>query len=144
MPHDDIPFIGKYSVFRPYWYVATGFKKWGMTSSMIAAETISFAIQKSTHGKEKTKVPGKGIARFAPVFAPARQLLLASFFSLIIDLWESVSGLCKGLFSSKERRCPHMGCRLEWNDEEKSWDCPCHGSRFTNEGELLDNPAQID
>ncbi len=144
MPHDDIPFIGKYSVFRPYWYVATGFKKWGMTSSMIAAEIISFAIQKSTHGKEKTKVPGKGIARFALVFAPARQLFLVSFFSLIIDLWESVSGLCKGLFSSKERRCPHMGCRLEWNDEEKSWDCPCHGSRFTNEGELLDNPAQID
>ncbi len=37
MPHDSISFIGKYSMFLPYWYVATGFKKWGMTSSMVAA-----------------------------------------------------------------------------------------------------------
>ena len=40
-------------------------------------------------------------------------------------------------------RCPHLGCQLEWNPDEKSWDCPCHGSRFDIEGKLLDNPAQI-
>lgn len=144
MPHDDIPFIGKYSVFRPYWYVATGFKKWGMTTSMIAAEIISDAIRTSTDCGVKTKDSGKGIARFAGVFAPQRVLFRASFCNFIVDIWESMVGLIKGVFSPADRRCPHMGCQLEWNNEEKSWDCPCHGSRFTNEGNLTDNPAQTD
>lgn len=39
-------------------------------------------------------------------------------------------------------KCPHLGCELTWNPEEKSWDCPCHGSRFDYQGNLLDNPAQ--
>ena len=39
-------------------------------------------------------------------------------------------------------RCPHLGCQLEWNPDEKSWDCPCHGSRFDPLGRLIDNPAQ--
>ena len=38
--------------------------------------------------------------------------------------------------------CPHMGCQLSWNPDEQSWDCPCHGSRFDVEGNLLDDPAQ--
>ena len=41
-------------------------------------------------------------------------------------------------------RCPHLGCQLEWNPDEKSWDCPCHGSRFDYRGNLIDNPAQED
>ena len=144
MPHDDIPFIGIYSVFRPYWYVASGFKKWGMTTSMIAADIISDAIRISTDCGVKTKDSGEGIARYAQVFSPQRFLLRASFCKLMIDLWESTAGLIKGIFSTADRKCPHMGCRLEWNDEEKSWDCPCHGSRFTHEGKVLDNPAQVD
>lgn len=129
MPHDQIPFIGKYSVFRPYWYVATGFHKWGMTSSMVAAWIISRKICK----KETT---------YEKVFCPQRCYFRASFKNLMIDMWESILGLCKGWFGKKERRCTHLGCRLEWNPEEKSWDCPCHGSRFKANGELIDNPAQ--
>ena len=41
-------------------------------------------------------------------------------------------------------KCPHLGCQLEWNPDEKSWDCPCHGSRFDVYGHLLDGPAQKD
>ena len=37
--------------------------------------------------------------------------------------------------------CPHRGCDVEWNGEERVWDCPCHGSRFTAEGAILRGPA---
>lgn len=131
MPHDEVPFIGKYSLFRPYWYVATGFKKWGMTSSMIAAMIICGKIM----GKEKL---------YEGVFSPQRFFVQAAAKNLLIDIGENVKGLWKGYFGEEEHRCPHMGCALEWNEEEQSWDCPCHGSRFDREGDLLDNPAQKD
>lgn len=131
MPHDEIPFIGKYSVVRPYWYVATGFKKWGMTSSMISAMIISSILSGRKDMYEKA-------------FSPKRLMVRAGMINFLADVGESVTGLIKGLFSKKERRCAHMGCRLEWNNEEDSWDCPCHGSRFSQNGELLDNPAQMD
>lgn len=131
MPHDEIPFIGRYSMLRPYWYVATGFKKWGMTSAMVAAILIS------------NHIAGISQIRKNP-FSPQRLLIRAAIVPFMKDIKESTIGLCKGLFSGKAHRCPHMGCRLEWNEDEESWDCPCHGSRFDCHGELLDNPAQID
>lgn len=129
MPHDGIPFIGNYSAWRPYWYVATGFHKWGMTASMVAAKIISDKICGISVPYEKT-------------FSPQRFFLRAAFVNLMKDVGESVLGLGKGLFSSKERRCTHMGCRLEWNEEENTWECSCHGSGFNEKGELKDNPAK--
>lgn len=38
-------------------------------------------------------------------------------------------------------KCPHLGCELKWNADDLSWDCPCHGSRFTYKGEFLDSPT---
>lgn len=131
MPHDEIPFIGKYSIFRPYWYVASGFKKWGMTSSMVSAMLITSHLC----GKYST---------YEDAFSPQRLLLRMGISNFIKDVGESIKGLSKGLFADKKRRCKHMGCKLEWNNEEDSWDCPCHGSRYDKNGELLDNPAQID
>lgn len=131
MPHDRIPFIGRYSIIRPYWYVATGFQKWGMTTSMIAAMIISDSIC----GRESP---------YEKVFSPQRLLIRAGMKNLCIDLGESVAGLTKGFLGKKEKRCRHMGCGLVWNAEENSWDCPCHGSRFEEGGKLIDNPAQRD
>ena len=130
MPHDNIPFIGKYSAMRPYWYVATGFHKWGMTSSMIAAMLINDQI----HGRKNP---------YANTFTPQRFLFRASLKNLLVDLGQSIKGLSNGLFSEKDRKCPHMGCRVTWNPDEESFDCPCHGSRFDKNGELIDNPAQV-
>lgn len=131
MPHDEIPFIGKYSVFRPYWYVATGFKKWGMTSSMVSAMLLVSQICGEYNAYEAA-------------FSPQRLLFRAGIKNFLTDVVESIRGLSKGLFAEEKRRCKHMGCKLEWNNEEDSWDCPCHGSRYDKNGELLDNPAQID
>lgn len=128
MPHDNIPFVGRYSVFRPYWYVASGFKKWGMTSSMIAAKIITEQICGEENPYEK-------------VFCPQRIYVKSSAVNFLKDVGVSAKGLLAGCFHSNTR-CPHMGCHLVWNPNEKSWDCPCHGSRFEKDGILIDNPAQ--
>jgi Rieske Fe-S protein len=49
-----------------------------------------------------------------------------------------------GNILSPGKRCPHLGCALKWNPDEHSWDCPCHGSRFSESGKLLDGPATGD
>lgn len=132
MPHDGIPFIGRYSVFKKNLYVVTGFQKWGMTSSMIAAMILRDELC--------------GISNpYTELFTPQRFLLRASMGNLLKDIGMSVQGLTKGLFctmTKKAPRCPHMGCELVWNPEEQSWDCPCHGSRYDKDGKLLDNPSK--
>lgn len=128
MPHDGIPFIGKYSIFTPNLYVATGFQKWGMTSSMVAAMIL------------KEELCGKK-SPYSVVFSPQRLNIRAGIMNFLKDVGESVIGLTKGIFHLKGPRCPHMGCELVWNPDEHSWDCPCHGSRFEEDGKLRDNPS---
>lgn len=166
MTLDGVPYIGYYSHGVPNWYVATGFGKWGMTSSMVSAMIISDLIM----GREN---------QFSEVFSPQRFHLSASSKNMISDGYKAAKGLwCEtfkipgesieqleinhggiveydgkkaGVYKDEDgevyivdTRCPHMGCQLEWNPDERSWDCPCHGSRFTYKGELIDNPAQED
>lgn len=130
IPLDGIPYIGHYAESTPDWFVATGFKKWGMTNAMVSAMIISDLIT-------------KGSSPYEEVYSPQRFHLQASAANLIEEGVCSVKGLSKGIFSATPR-CPHMGCNLEWNPDELSWDCPCHGSRFTSDGKLIDNPAQED
>ncbi len=130
MPHDGIPFIGRFSVKHENWYVATGFQKWGMTSAMISAMIISDMII----GEENS---------YAEVFSPQRLLIRAGIKHFLIDVGESAWGLMKGVFADGKHRCTHMGCGLQWNEEEQSWDCPCHGSRYTEDGKVIDNPARL-
>ena len=124
MTLDGMPYIGLYSKRTPNLYVATGFNKWGMTSSMVAAMVLSDLVQ----GRENP---------YADIFSPSRIMLRPQLF---INGFEAAMNL---LIPTKPR-CPHMGCALKWNPQEHSWDCPCHGSRFANDGGLLDNPATGD
>ena len=71
---------------------------------------------------------------YAEAFSPARTALRPQ---LAANLAFSVAGL----LTPTVPRCPHMGCALRYNRQEHTWDCPCHGSRFTEEGKVLDNPA---
>lgn len=124
MTLDHIPYIGSYAKNTPGLYVATGFNKWGMTSSMAAAEILSDLIQ----GKQNP---------YAEIFSPSR-----NFFKP--QLFVNITASAAGLLTPSAKRCPHMGCALHWNKAEHSWDCPCHGSRFSQEGKLLETPATGD
>ena len=127
MTLDAVPYIGKYSRLRPYWYVASGFQKWGMTGSMVSALILRNLVM----GIESP---------WEQVFSPQRWTWKASAGSFLKEGYHAL----RGLTAFGTPRCPHMGCRLSWNQEEHSWDCPCHGSRFSENGSLIDNPAQTD
>lgn len=166
MTLDGIPYIGRFAASTPNWYVATGFGKWGMTSSMVSAMLLSDLIL-------------KGESPWESVFSPQRFTPSASAQMLMTETAQAVKGLGRRIFTlPKEKiehlpngqggvveydgekvgvykdengeafivsvQCPHLGCQLEWNPDEKSWDCPCHGSRFDYRGRLIDNPAQED
>lgn len=121
MTLDDLPYIGRYARSTSGLLVATGFGKWGMTSAMVAARLLTDLVL----GRDNP---------YAALFSPSRSMLKPG---LAVNLWVTLSHyLCP-----RAPRCSHLGCALSWNPHEHSWDCPCHGSRFSQEGELLDNPA---
>lgn len=121
MSLDRIPLIGEYSKNTPNVFVATGFNKWGMTSSMVSA-IILCAIIKNIKND------------YADIFSPARSILKPQLF---VNGFETISNFVY----PTTKRCPHLGCALKWNKYEHSWDCSCHGSRFQKDGKLINNPA---
>ena len=80
------------------------------------------------------------------IFSPRRRFTAGAAKKLACHGGHTAKGLAKHFLPSGEGdiipNCPHMGCRLEWNPEEESYDCPCHGSRFGRKGQLVDGPAQ--
>ena len=164
MPMDGVPFIGPISEKWPEVYVATGFQKWGMTTAMAAAEILTDLIC----GRENKAAAVFTPQRFRPL-ASAPKLLLdgaQTVYSIAKEKLEiphgtlfaipngtaavvKVEGEKVGVYKTPDGgayfvsvRCPHLGCRLEWNPAELTWDCPCHGSRFDYTGKLLNDPAQ--
>ena len=121
MSLDGVPYAGPYGRRTDGLWVATGFNKWGMTSSMAAAMVLCDRIQ----GRRSP---------YEAVFSPQRTMLRPQLFR---NAWEAAANL----LTLSTPRCPHLGCALKWNPQERSWDCPCHGSRFSEDGRLLDNPA---
>lgn len=121
MSLDQVPYIGLYSKGLINCYVATGFCKWGMTSSMTAAMLLADLILE----KENP---------YSQIFNPSRSMIKPQLF---LNGMEAM----KNLLTISRKRCPHMGCALKWNAVEHSWDCPCHGFRFDEDGCLLNNPA---
>ncbi|ADL49869.1 FAD-dependent oxidoreductase [Clostridium cellulovorans] len=159
---DDIPYVGKYIANSPNLYVATGFRKWGMTNSMAAAIIIKDLI-----------VVGK--SPWQDVYNPSRKTIIASAKNFVVENFNVAEELLGGKLSplpediflepdegklvkiNDERigvyrdehcklhkvntTCTHMGCELNWNSAERTWDCPCHGSRFSHKGDIVEGPA---
>lgn len=122
MSLDHIPYIGPYSSHTPDLLVGTGYNKWGMTGAMLSAMILSDLAQERENN-------------FSWIFSPSRSMIKPQLAS---NIWSAIKGLVR---PSQGSRCSHMGCVLQWNSQEKTWECPCHGSRFDEEGEVLDNPA---
>lgn len=124
MSLDSVPYIGQYSKKTPNLFVATGYNKWGITSSMVAAKILCDMVSEKKNDYEEVFSPHRSILK--------PQLLVNGFDTTI------------NLLTPTPKRCPHLGCALKWNKAERTWDCPCHGSRFEENGKLIDNPATGD
>lgn len=159
---DGIPYIGPFTSNTPNLYVATGFQKWGMTNSMVSAMIIRDLIVKGESPWQDVYNPSrKNIISSAKNFIVenlkvAEHLIDGKLTPLPreIDLNPGEAKVVKiegeriGAYKDEEGKvhlvnttCTHMGCELNWNSAEKSWDCPCHGSRFTYTGEIIEGPA---
>lgn len=121
MTLDSIPYIGKYSKHSNNLYVATGFNKWGMTASMAASQILADIVENKRN-------------EYIELFSPSRTILRPQ---LAVNVGETLVNFC----SITPKRCTHLGCALQWNNQEKTWNCPCHGSSYDEKGNILNNPA---
>lgn len=164
---DKVPFIGRLSAGAKHLYVATGFGGWGMTNSHIAAQLLTDMILGRQNDWEKVFDP----SRFKPAtsardFISENLNVAAEFMGDRVstpeldDLekipkgWGEVvewKGERTALYKDEAGKlygcsatCTHMGCIVHWNSAEKSWDCPCHGSRFNYDGKVVQGPANED
>ena len=122
MSLDQIPYVGRQRAGSANLYVAGGFNKWGMTGAMAAAKILTELI-----------ISGK--SKWEALYTPQRSMLSRQLFV-------NLGAAAAGLLSIGGPRCSHMGCKLHRNRAENSWDCACHGSRFDQDGNVMDNPAK--
>lgn len=118
---DNTAYIGKYSKFMDNVYVATGFNLWGMTTSMLAGKILADMIS----GREN---------EYQEIFCPHRSMMRKQLF---INM--SVYGA--NLLCPMPKRCKHMGSRLKWNKKEHMYECPCHGTCYNADGEIVFEPT---
>ncbi len=166
-PADGLAYIGHLPGNPEGVYVATGFGGNGITYSHIAALTLRDIIVKGSSPYTDLFIPGrvKPVAGFES-FVKENLDVVKEFISKRADSKKikELSELANGegrlvkyegenmaLFKDEGGRlhavspvCPHAKCVVGWNSAEKSWDCPCHGSRFSVNGELLTGPARSD
>ena len=163
---DKIPYIGEFSKFLPNMYVATGYKKWGMTTSHVAAKIISDKILGNENAYENiytaTRLePIKNSKEFGNILKQSAYSLAINKFSAPIISYEELEndsggvvdykGKKVGIYKDKKGKmfavipyCKHLGCELSWNNLEKTWDCPCHGSRYDYMGKIITEPTTED
>lgn len=163
---DKIPYIGEFSNLMPNMYVATGFNKWGMTSSNVAANIIKDIILgiDNKYAKIFDSKRFRPIKNMGELKNMAAQIVHSFITSRIKIPKEDLSaikndnggiirvdGTPVGIYKDKsgkvfavEPTCTHLGCLLTWNNIDKTWDCPCHGSRFNYLGKNIYEPAAED
>ena len=146
---DNLPFIGAIS---DNLYIATAFNSWGMTNGTISAKVISDLILNNNSPYKKLFNPNRinlnlvfssFFGSFFYIFAYIRSLFFKNNPHYI-----KIKDLIYGIYTDKfnithsiKLICPHMKCNLVFNKKEKTWDCPCHGSRFDLDGNVISGPS---
>lgn len=159
---DKVPYVGNLTSLEYNIYVATGFGEWGMTNGTAAARLLTDKILGKDNPFEDVFNPSRSFTGaaykelFTVNFDVAKELIISKIKSgeneinikcgegKIVELEGDKYGAYKdeeGNLHIVDITCTHVGCELKWNDAEKSWDCACHGSRFTYDGNILEGPA---
>ena len=158
---DDISYIGQMTSDRQDLYIATGFRKWGMTNSTVSGMILRDLIVKGESPWQDVYSPSRfntasavnfivqnsdvGVNFISGKLKPMEETLsISPGEAIIADVDEHRAGVYKDAqneFHVVDTTCTHMGCEVKWNDAEHSWDCPCHGSRFTVDGQIVEGPA---
>jgi glycine/D-amino acid oxidase-like deaminating enzyme/nitrite reductase/ring-hydroxylating ferredoxin subunit len=164
MSVDRVPLVGRLNRRSEHVFVATGFSKWGMTGGTVAAEILADTVLGRENAwaslydsKRRAPVPklvkensSAGLLFFRQRFARGEQRSpdeLAPGEGAILR----VGGLKRAVYRDESGAvhvlspvCRHLWCYVEWNEAERTWDCPCHGSRYTGEGRLIQGPSVQD
>ncbi|WP_339287737.1 FAD-dependent oxidoreductase [Ureibacillus sp. FSL K6-0786] len=126
---DYIPYVGRISESEPRIYIATGYRKWGLSNSLVAGEIISTQITEGQHPAQY-------------LYSPSRNMFGKTFMRMLKAIGFTVSNLAEGyLMRIEAPKCTHLGCKTQWNEADETWDCPCHGSRFDKFGNVIEGPA---
>lgn len=158
---DKIPYIGEFSSLYPNIYVGTGFNKWGMTSSYVAGKIVSDKILEKENKYEDIFKATR--TNFFVNKGEVKNMVTDTLKAQVVDRVKEENnskpekeegkiiernGEKIGVYIDENGKtfavkpvCTHLGCMLSWNKEDKTWDCPCHGSRFDYTGKQIENPA---
>jgi glycine/D-amino acid oxidase-like deaminating enzyme len=129
MPVDGVPYVGRHDPLSRNVWVATGFKKWGLAMGTAAAELLAARIGGREHP-------------WADLFDPSRLRPVAGGPTFAKENANVAYHFAADRVAKRGNpRCTHLGCLLDWNEAEETWDCPCHGSRFSESGEVIEGPA---
>ncbi|SDX50770.1 Glycine/D-amino acid oxidase [Marininema mesophilum] len=161
---DRVPYIGPLSSRKERIYVATGYRKWGMTQSIVAAKVLSDQIVGRDNPYAELYSPSRfhvnpGVKQFTLQGIDVAAHLIKGKFEIptasltnigkdeaaVVILGGDRTGAYRDLEGKLylvDTTCTHMGCEVEWNDGDRTWDCPCHGSRFSFTGNVIEGPAK--
>lgn len=159
---DNVPYIGYLNSVTKNILVATGFGKWGMSNGTVAGIILSQLYIKGKSKYLSTFTPSRSNGYLTGEFLKENtdvgvQYIMGKVKIASKDMPERGKGKVVSIDKSKfgvyrdledifhivDTTCTHMGCELKWNPLEKSWDCPCHGSRFGIDGDILEGPATV-
>jgi glycine/D-amino acid oxidase-like deaminating enzyme/nitrite reductase/ring-hydroxylating ferredoxin subunit len=163
VPYDHLPMIGPYRPRSSRLWVSTGYMKWGLASATFAASILADEIAGRKNQWSSTFTPnrlsltsGHEVAQLGAKFSAdlvADRLLPPQGLSAqnvppgearVLPDGVGKKGVYRddsGALHAVSLRCTHLGCLLRFNSAERSWDCPCHGSRFAVDGSVLEGPA---
>lgn len=149
-PSDYLPIMGR--IFDNM-YILTGYSAWGILSSHVGSCLLASLILKK-----------KKYLKYQELFNPRKKITMKKFVNSSFNVYENINGFLKGIFTKNKlvfyskdkaiyvsndgycyivkRKCPHLKCNLLFNEVEKTWDCPCHGSRFDLFGNVIAGPSK--